>query len=194
MDGCRFLLQPRKAVMNKWMKIGLGILALPVLFIITGIVMAIVSPEKYRKPVEPPRPSVTTSNQAASPSPQPTASVLPSPSTNSEKVGATPTPKPSPISLKAGDEVVLKYEKETDEKIYVASTINDYNRLAKTYELNDNEGRWQMILEGTVIAVENKTKARVLGNRNSNGSIEIRVLDGDEYGASGFVPISLLVK
>ena len=98
------------------------------------------------------------------------------------------------VVLMPGDEVFLRYDNKSNEKIYIADTLENFNILKKSYEIKDSEARYELILNGNVIAVENGTKVRIMDYVDVSGSEKIRVLEGDNYNFTGYVPWSLLKK
>lgn len=93
-----------------------------------------------------------------------------------------------------GDEVFLRYDNESDEKIYIADTLENFNILRSSYAIKDNEARYELILNGNVIAVKNGTKVRILDYVDVGGGEKVRVLEGDNYNFTGYVPWSLFKK
>ncbi len=96
--------------------------------------------------------------------------------------------------LLPGDEVFLKYDTETTEKIYVADSLETYEVLKKSYAIKDNESRWELILEGKVIAVPSGTKVRILDYVDVSGAEKVRILEGEHYPFEGYAPYPLLKR
>lgn len=96
--------------------------------------------------------------------------------------------------LLPGDEVFLRYDTETTEKIYVADSLETYEILKKSYAIKDNESRWELILEGKVIAVPSGTKVRILDYVDVSGAEKVRILEGEHYPFEGYAPYPLLKR
>lgn len=128
----------------------------------------------------------TSTSRTSSVKPTTTTNTTP-PSTSEAEVSDVPVP---------GDEIFLKYDKETSEKIYVADSLETYKSLAKSYNIKDDEARWELILEGKVIAVPSGTKARILDYLDvETGAEQVRILDdGENYNFVGYVPRSVIKK
>lgn len=108
-----------------------------------------------------------------------------SPSSSSETATATPQME----HLNVGD---LGYLQSNSGTAMLATTQNNEDKLTKLSVAKDTEGITQMVLDGDVILIDSGTKVRVIGQMMF--SREVRVLEGKNYGKSGWVPNEFLSK
>lgn len=91
---------------------------------------------------------------------------------------SAPAPPP-PSSASVG------YEGTTSADSFVCRTRADFDRVTQLSVANDVEGIQQMIARGQVMVVPPGTRVRVLAT--SFTAREVRILQGDDSGSSGWV-------
>lgn len=76
--------------------------------------------------------------------------------------------------------------------VLVAIDAESLSRLTKLSVANDKEGMIQLMLTGRVFAVPSDTKVRMLDPGFLKS--EVRILEGEQYGRSGFVPAEWVTR
>lgn len=97
-----------------------------------------------------------------------------------------------------GDEFILKYDEETDNKIFIVDTDENYIDFVESSAIKDTEGSAE-IFKKHVISVDNGTRVRVIDYAKSDEGIrykgiKVRVLEGEKYNATGYATIPFLKK
>lgn len=101
------------------------------------------------------------------------------------------TPEPVKIASKStsiefGDEVFINTED------FAGVTEEDCDVLLKAFRAKDNYGVAELINQGRVFKVTPNTKAKVIGRTIT--LYELRILEGNNQGKSGFLPVEYVSK
>jgi hypothetical protein len=133
--------------------------------------------------------AVSNPSLPAGPIPAPVPAVIP-PTDVPPRVAGNPQPAlaperrpPEPVDIHAGTEAALRVPSG---RILVATSEANLDKLMKTLTIKDSEGILELLANGEAFAVDNGTKCRVL----TPGilTVEVRIIEGDQRGRSGFVP------
>ncbi len=84
------------------------------------------------------------------------------------------------------------YIKVPSPKTILANTKTDLDALTKIYLANDTQGIEEFLVGGQGFAVSNNTK--VLVTDTAVGARRVRVLEGDQSGKSGWLPMEFVSK
>ena len=115
-----------------------------------------------------------------------------------EKLGDVPvqpttqatTPKQERVGV--GDEGYVKSSSGTANKTLIATSEANFDALVKASVANDTIGIAQLVLEGRLFAVEDGTKVLVIDS--TVGARQVRILEGELFGETGWLPMEFVVK
>jgi hypothetical protein len=109
--------------------------------------------------------------------------------TTSSTTAPSTRPDDISMSLSVGD---IGFVRNGKQLVQAGATSAAYDRLVQLQTANDNEGIARMALAGQVMLIEDGTKCRIIGI--GFFSYEIRLLNGDYSGKSGFIPMEWVVR
>ncbi len=102
---------------------------------------------------------------------------------------APSTPAPQIDSVSVGE---TGYLESSASNVLVATTKDNLDEIVKLSVANDTEGLAQMTLDGDAYIVDQGTQVRVIDT--TIGTREVRILEGKQYGKSGWVPVEFVKK
>jgi hypothetical protein len=125
----------------------------------------------------------------------PGAGCSPAPSTTMPKEAVPEVvapPVPASTSVTVGENVTLDDGNQASKIVVVAVTKTDLDELTKLSVAGDNLGFAKVIADGHAFMVDKGTKAKVI----DQGMYvrQVRIMSGDYYGESGWVPMEFCKK
>jgi len=101
------------------------------------------------------------------------------------------TTQPVSTSVNIGDNAVLD-EGADQNSVLVATTQANLDEIVKLAVVKDTVGMTEMVLNGQAFFVDRNTKVLVIDGGFT--SLRVRIMSGDYYGASGWVPMEFCKK
>ena len=112
----------------------------------------------------------------------------------SQKLGNVPV-QATPSASSASERVGVGEEgdvKSSANKTVIATSEASFDALIKASVANDTMGIAQLVLDGRAFAVENGTKVLVIDR--TTGARQVRILEGELIGETGWLPMEFVVK
>ena len=102
------------------------------------------------------------------------------------------TVQPASTSINISDNVILDEGVSTAKIVIVATTQANLDEIIKLSIAKDDLGIAKMIVDGQAFMVDRGTQARVIDE--AYGVRQVRIMSGDYYGESGWVPMEFCKK
>jgi hypothetical protein len=100
--------------------------------------------------------------------------------------------KPVSTSISIGDDAILDEGSDFNNSVLVSTTPNNLDEVSKLIAVNDRVGMAEMVLNGQIFFVDKGTQVLVIDGGFT--SLKVRIMSGDHYGESGWVPMEFCKK
>jgi hypothetical protein len=113
-------------------------------------------------------------------------------SSNQNSQNSTVQPVSTSTSISIGDNVILDEGVSTAKVVIVATTQANLDEIIKLSNAGDDLGIAKMIVDGYAFMVDRGTQARIIDT--AMYVRKVRIMSGDYYGESGWVPFEFCKK